>query len=80
MGISSKRENSTRNQLTKSTKFKSPTENNTNLFLTKYNLPTIQIYKIATGQTDLTDADLEGVEDLLTDAEKEVKQNYYPKK
>lgn len=39
-----------------------------------------EIYNIIAGNVDLTDADLEGVDDILTEQEKEVKQNYYPKK
>lgn len=39
-----------------------------------------EIYEIASGIVDLTDEDLEGVDHLLTEQEKEVKKNYYPKK
>lgn len=39
-----------------------------------------EIYNIASGIVDLTDEDLEGVDHLLTEQEKEVKKNYYPKK
>lgn len=40
----------------------------------------LEIANIANGLVDLTDEDLEGVEHLLTEQEKEVKKNYYPKK
>lgn len=46
----------------------------------KYVLFLMQIHDIIAGNVDLTDADLEGVEDLLTEQEREVKANYYPKK
>lgn len=39
-----------------------------------------EIFNIASGLVDLTDEDLEGVDHLLTEQEKEVKKNYYPKK
>lgn len=39
-----------------------------------------EIFNIAGGLVDLTDEDLEGVDHLLTEQEKEVKKNYYPKK
>ena len=51
-----------------------------NLTSKKYYLPLLQIHDIIAGKVDLTDADLEGVEDLLTEQEREVKANYYPKK
>ena len=40
----------------------------------------IKIFNIVSGNVDLTDADLEGVDHLLTDLEKQTKNNYYPKK
>ena len=39
-----------------------------------------EIFQIASGIIDLADEDLEGVDHLLTEQEKEVKKNYYPKK
>lgn len=39
-----------------------------------------EIFNIASGLVDLTDEDLEGVDHLLTEQEKETKKNYYPKK
>ena len=40
----------------------------------------LEIANISSGLVDLTDEDLEGVDHLLTEQEKQVKKNYYPKK